>query len=85
MSPNHFQHLLELVRPLITQKKTQKMQKAITEEETLAVTLRFLAKGDSQQSLSFSFRMGKITVSNIVTKQCYLSSFERKVLISTAH
>ena len=41
MSPNHFQHLLELVRPLITKKKTQKMQKAITEEETLAVTLRF--------------------------------------------
>ena len=44
------------------------MRKAITEEERLVVTLRFLAMGDSQQSLSFSSRMGKTTVSNIVTE-----------------
>ena len=44
------------------------MRKAIIAEERLAVTLRFLATGDSQQSLSFSFRMGKTTVSNIVTE-----------------
>ena len=66
MSPNRFQHLLELVRPLITKKDT-KMRKVILAEERLAVTLHFLATGDSQQSLSFSFRMGKTTVSNIVT------------------
>ena len=67
MSPNRFQHLLELVRPLITKRDT-KMRKAIIAEERLAVTLRFLATGDSQQSLSFSFRMGKTTVSNIITE-----------------
>ena len=44
------------------------MRKAITAEERLVRTLRFLAMGDSQQSLSFSFRMGKTTVSNIVTE-----------------
>ena len=66
MSPNRFQHLLELVRPLIT--KDTKMRKAITAEERLAVTLHFLATGDSQQSLSFSFRMGKTAVSNIITE-----------------
>ena len=44
------------------------MRKAITAEESLALTLRFLATGDSQQSLSFSFRMGKTTVSDIVTE-----------------
>ena len=40
MSPNRFQHLLELVRPLITKKDT-KMRKAITAEERLAVTFAF--------------------------------------------
>ena len=44
------------------------MRKAITAEESLALTLRFLATGDSQQFLSFSFRMGKTTVSDIVTE-----------------
>ena len=67
MSPNRFQHLLELVRPLATKIDT-KMRKAITAEERLAVTLR-LATGDSKQSLNFSFRMGKTTVSNIVTEK----------------
>ena len=64
------------------------MRKAITEEERLVVTLRFLAMGDSQQSLSFSSRMGKTTVSNIVTeasnaiyqvpKEKYLSALHTK-------
>ena len=67
MSPNHFQNLLELVRALITKKDT-KMPKAITAKERLAITLRFLATGYSQQFLSFSFRMGKATVSNIATE-----------------
>ena len=40
MSPNRFQHLLELVRPLITKKDT-KMRKAIIAEERLAVTFVF--------------------------------------------
>ena len=38
MSPNRFQHLLELVRLLLTKKDT-KMRKATTAEERLAVTL----------------------------------------------
>ena len=64
------------------------MRKTITAEERLVRTLRFLAMGDSQQSLSFSFRMGKTTVSNIVTetsnaiyqvlKEKYLSALPTK-------
>ena len=64
------------------------MRKAITEEERLVVTLRFLAMEDSPQSLSFSSRMGKTTVSNIVTeasnatyqvpKEKYLSALHTK-------
>lgn len=46
------------------------MRKAITPEERLALTLRFLATGNSQQSLSFSFRIGKATVSRIMAETC---------------
>ncbi len=34
------------------------------------MTLRFLATGDSQQSLSYSFRVGKSTTSNVISETC---------------
>ena len=34
------------------------------------MTLHFLATGDSQQSLSFSFRIGKATISKIIAETC---------------
>ena len=69
MSPERFQHLLSLVKPLI-EKKDTKFRKCISAAERLALTLRFLATGDSQQSLSFSFRIGKATVSKIISETC---------------
>ena len=38
--------------------------------ERLSLILRFLATGESQQSLPFSYRIGKATVSKIVRKTC---------------
>ena len=38
--------------------------------ERPALTLRFLPTGDAQQSLSFSYRLGKCTVSNIISETC---------------
>ena len=38
--------------------------------ERLSITLRYLATGESQQSLSFSYRIGRITVSNILSEVC---------------
>ena len=67
MSPERFQHLLDLVRPHI-EKEDTKFRKAISAAERLAITLRFLATGDSQQTLSFSFRVGKATVRKIVAE-----------------
>ena len=67
MSPERSQHLLDLVRPHI-QKEDTKFQKAISAAERLAITLRFLATGDSQKTLSFSFRVGKARVSKIVAE-----------------
>lgn len=46
MSPEDFDYLLNLVAPLITKKDTN-IRKAIPAGEKLALTLRFLATGDS--------------------------------------
>ena len=69
MSPDRFDHLLGLVEPLIT-KQTTNFHQPISAGERLSLTLRFLATGESQQSLSFSYRMGKSTVLNIVRETC---------------
>ena len=38
--------------------------------ERLAVTLRYLASGDSQTSIGFLFKMGRSTVNGIIEKVC---------------
>ena len=43
---------------------------AIKSAERLAITLRFLATGNSQASLSFSFRVGHSTICAIVRETC---------------
>ena len=67
MSPDRFDHLLGLVTPLIA-KKDSRFRKAIPECERLALTLRFLATGESQISLSFQFKIGRATVSKFLAE-----------------
>ena len=67
MIPNRFEHLLQLVSPRI-EKRTTKFREPISAAERLALTLRYLATGESQQSLSLSYRVGKATVSKIVSE-----------------
>ena len=43
----------------------------LTAKECLATTLRFLATGASQRSLSFSFRMGTATVHWLLPETCH--------------
>lgn len=69
MTPARFEHLLSLVEDQITKKRTN-FREPISARERLSVTLRFLATGESQQSLSFSYRIGRNTVSTIVTETC---------------
>ena len=64
MTPERFEHLLSMVGPRIKKKDTR-MREAIGPAERLTLTLRYLASGNDQQSLSFSYRIGKATVSNI--------------------
>ena len=69
MSPERFEHLLSMVAPFISKKDTP-FRKSISAPERLALTLRLLATGDAQQSLSFSYWHGKSTVSNIISETC---------------
>ena len=60
--------MLELVRPKI--EKQYKVRAPILAEERLAVTLRYLASGDSKQSISFQYKMGKSTINGIIDEVC---------------
>ena len=68
MSPNRFEHLLELIKPMIMKKNA--VRAAIPPDERLAIALRFLARGESQTSLSYYFKIGKSTVCGIVEEVC---------------
>ena len=69
MSPEQYDNLLRLVSPLITKQDTN-LHEAIPAGERLAVTLRFLVSGESQQSLSFAYRIRKSALSRILRETC---------------
>ena len=61
MSPERFEHLLSMISPFIT-KEHCRSRMPISATERLCLCLRYLATGETQQSLSFSFRIGRATV-----------------------
>ena len=69
MSSERFEHLLRLVAPHISKQET-KLRNPIGPAEHLYLTLRYLASGDSQQSHSFHFCIGKATVLKIIKETC---------------
>ena len=69
MSPERFEGLLGLVAPYIT-KKFCRSRMPISASERLCLCLRYLASGDSQQTQSLTFRIGRSTVSNIIRETC---------------
>lgn len=69
MSAADFDFLLGLVGPLI-QKKDTVMRKSIPVGERLALTLRFLATGESFMSLQYTFRIPQCTISSIIPEVC---------------
>ncbi|CAB3978282.1 Hypothetical predicted protein [Paramuricea clavata] len=66
---NSFRKILRMVEPYIKKKDTV-MRVSISPGERLSVTLRFLATGESFRSLSFQYRIGERTVSNIISETC---------------
>lgn len=67
MSATDFEYLIQKIGPTICKTDTN-MRKCIPDQERLAVTLRFLATGDSFKSLSYLFKFSTQTVSRCV--QC---------------
>lgn len=63
MPPEIFDHLLNLLKQ--TLEHVPRHRYPITAAERLAITLRILATGDSQQTVAFSYRLGKSTVNAI--------------------
>ncbi|XP_035919354.1 protein ANTAGONIST OF LIKE HETEROCHROMATIN PROTEIN 1-like [Anopheles stephensi] len=64
-----FLHILSLIAPKICRENTN-MRKAITPKQRLAIALRYLATGDSYESLAYLFRVSSRSVSHIVQKVC---------------
>ncbi|XP_055522961.1 uncharacterized protein LOC129717141 [Wyeomyia smithii] len=67
MSKKDFDYVLKLVGPLISKQGTY-MRNSIPAGERLALTLRFLATGDSFMSLRYLFRIPETTISRIIPK-----------------
>ena len=72
MSKPRFDDLLALVGPLLARRDNywSKQRANITPAERLALTIRYLATGNSQVSISFSYRIGRSTICKIVRETC---------------
>lgn len=69
MSLDDFNLLLSKVEPLISKQDTH-LREAIPAKIRLAITLRFLATGDSYRSLHFLFKISSQLISKIVVDVC---------------
>lgn len=81
MPYSKFLALAAVIGPL-TEKKDTQMREAISSQERLALTLRYLATGESFASLSFQFRIAKTTIGDIVMDVCnaIISTLKEKYL-----
>ena len=64
-----FNEIVERIRPLIEKKRTFWRQ-PLDPGLRLAITLRFLATGDSYRTLQYEFRVAHNTISHIVPETC---------------
>nr|CAH7755965.1 unnamed protein product [Callosobruchus chinensis] len=69
MTAEDFERLIILVGPKISKMDT-KFRKAIPVQDRLAITLRFLATGDSFTSLQYLFNVSKQRISIIIEETC---------------
>ena len=70
MNYETFKQILDKIEPLITKRQVQGGHKVIKPAERLAITIRYLATGESFASLHFQFRCGESTISYIVREVC---------------
>lgn len=69
MTETDFEFLLSLIEPSIIKKDTS-FREAISPRIRLALTLRFLATGDSYSSLQYLFKISKSSITYIIPEVC---------------
>lgn len=69
MTSSDFEELLALIGPIIRKDDTS-FRRAIPAQERFAVTLRFLATGDSYHSLMYMFKISKQAISKFIPEVC---------------
>ena len=69
VDPLMFQEVVDRVGPTIEREDTN-MRKALSPGLRIAITLRFLATGDSYKSLQYGFRVAHNTISLIIPETC---------------
>lgn len=69
MTSSDFEYLISMIGHKIKKRDTN-YRKAVPVQEKLAVTLRFLATGDSYSSLGYLFKISKSTISLFVIEVC---------------
>ena len=69
LTPQRFDHIFSLVGPLTSHQETN-FRAPVSASERLAITLRYLATGDSMQTIAFSYCLGHSTVCNIIDHTC---------------
>lgn len=69
MSSEDFEYLLCKIGPKVMKENTN-MRKSVPVNTRLAITLRFLATGDSYTSLQYTFLISKQLISLIIPEVC---------------
>lgn len=72
MTPSTFDYLLQKIGPVMKHRRRYRstIRPNLSNFECLVITLRFLATGASQRSLSFAFRLAACTVHHVVLETC---------------
>ena len=81
IEPAMFREMLDRLLPRIT--KSDDIRPALAHGLILAITLRFLATGDSYHSLAFNFRVAHNTISILVPQVCssIVAEYKDEVLV----
>lgn len=69
MSSTDFEEIINMIGPKISKMDT-KFRTAVSVKERLAITLRFLATGDSYTSMQYLFKVSKQLISSIIPETC---------------